>query len=278
MSGAGALGAALVAGFLRVPPLWGVPVALALLVGLLICINPPRAVRVEHVLLARWTPFAIGVASSLVMLYAWGSLQQMPLRQDERAYVLQAELFAAGRWTDPPPPILQFFEQPHVLVTPALASEYPPGNSLILTPGVWLHAPGLIPVLLLGLSGGLVFGLTRRVVRGGLGPWVAVLAWIGWIGLTGSKEWPRPFLRVGHHDVRPVARGMVGSLAVARAARAGLARSIGGRHRVGSDYAPADHAGVCHPNRNTRHHHGGAQAFSGASSGTLPRWARWCWL
>jgi hypothetical protein len=189
---AGALGAALTAGLLGLPTWWRVPAVMAVAVIVSLWAKPPRASRLERLLLARWTPAVIAVASAGVMWYQWGSLRQAPLRQDEAAYLFQARLFASGHWADPSPPILGFFEQPHVLVTPALASEYPPGNSLILTPGVLLHAPGLIPVLLLGLSGGLVFALTREVVRGGWGPWAALLAWLGWIGVTGHDTWVRP--------------------------------------------------------------------------------------
>jgi hypothetical protein len=165
---------------------------IALILGVFLWANPPRATHVERVLLAGWTPVVIAVVSMSAMWYAWGSLREIPVWRDEGAYLLQADLFAAGHWADPAPPMVRFFEQPHVLVTPVLASEYPPGHSLMLTPGVWLHAPGLIPILLLGLSGGLVFALTRDVVRGGLGPWAALLAWIGWIGLEGHDTWPRP--------------------------------------------------------------------------------------
>src|SRR3954447_3871289 len=62
--------------------------------------------------------------------YVWGSLHQLPRYHDEAAYLLQAQIFAAGKWTAPAPPIPEFFEQAHTLVTPVRAAKYPPGTAL----------------------------------------------------------------------------------------------------------------------------------------------------
>jgi hypothetical protein len=63
-----------------------------------------------------------------------------------------------------------------------LAAKYPPGFSLALVPGLWLGLPGLMPVLLTGLSGGLLFALARRVAN----PAVALLTWAGWFVAPGA--------------------------------------------------------------------------------------------
>lgn len=127
-------------------------------------------------LLSRWTPAALGAVNGILALFVWGSLDAVPVVHDEAAYLLQAGLFARGRWALPSPPIPEFFEQMHVLVVPALASKYPPGHSLALAPWAWLGVPGLLPVLLAASTGALVFALARRVA----GPVVAALTWALW--------------------------------------------------------------------------------------------------
>jgi hypothetical protein len=106
-----------------------------------------------------------------------GTLRPVAVIHDEAAYLLQAQIFARGHWTAPAPPLPAFFEQLEVLVSPVVASKYWPGESLLLTPGVWLGIPILVPVLLTGLTGALIFALARRVA----GAWVAVLTWLTWI-------------------------------------------------------------------------------------------------
>src|SRR5260370_11675979 len=103
-----------------------------------------------------------GVVTALLTWWVWGSLDQVAVFHDEAAYLLQAKIFASGRWAAPARPLPEFFEQFHVLVTPVFASKYWPGHSLLMVPGVWLGLPGLVPVLLSGLTGALCFGLARR--------------------------------------------------------------------------------------------------------------------
>lgn len=134
----------------------------------------PRSWRL---LVSSGAPFAVGVLTACLTWWTWGSLSPIPVVHDESAYLLQARIFASGRWTAPGRPLPEFFEQVHVFVTPVLASKYPPGHSLALVPGVWLGLPGLVPVLLAGLSGALVFMLARRLVG-----WpVAALTWLFWM-------------------------------------------------------------------------------------------------
>jgi 4-amino-4-deoxy-L-arabinose transferase-like glycosyltransferase len=133
-------------------------------------------------LAGRAAPALFGLASSLLYGWIWGSLDGVPTVHDEAAYVLQAKLFAAGEWTAPPPPFPEFFEQIHVFVTPFLASKYPPGHSIALTPGIWLGLPGLMSIVLSGVAGALVFLLARRLAN----PWVALAAWFVWTSAPGD--------------------------------------------------------------------------------------------
>ena len=132
--------------------------------------------RVERVLNSRWAPATAALLSGVLSLWLWGSLSRTPVIHDESAYLLQAELFAHLRWTAPAPPIPAFFEQLHVLVDHVLASKYPPGNSLILAPGVLIGLPGLPIVILNACASALMFVLARRL-GGGI---VALLTWVVW--------------------------------------------------------------------------------------------------
>jgi dolichyl-phosphate-mannose-protein mannosyltransferase len=150
-----------------------------LVAGTLILVRQRAAIRLEPssgLLGSAWAPVALGVASAALSWWIWGSLRQVPVISDEAAYLFQAKLFAMGRWTATSPPLAEFFEQPNLLLTPAFASKYPPGHSLLLSLGVLVGLPGLVPVLCVGLTGGLLFALARRVA----GPWVALTAWLLW--------------------------------------------------------------------------------------------------
>src|SRR6202022_1176970 len=80
-----------------------------------------------RVLKSRYAPVVVGLTWAAVAWFTWGSLRPMPLDHDEAAYLLQAEIFAQGRWAAAAPPLPEFFGQAHVLVTPVLAAKYPPG-------------------------------------------------------------------------------------------------------------------------------------------------------
>jgi hypothetical protein len=104
----------------------------------------------------------------------------VPQIQDEAAYLLQAGIFARGRWTEAARPLPEFFAQMHVFTTPFLASKYPPGTSLFLTPFVLLDFTALGPMILAAATGALIFLLARRITNGP----VALLTWLFWS--TGS--------------------------------------------------------------------------------------------
>jgi hypothetical protein len=137
---------------------------------------PTITERVTRFVSSSAAPVVCGVISAVIAWWVWGSLNQIPVYHDETAYLLQAKLFASGRWAAPGPPLPEFFEQYHVLVTPVFAAKYWPGHALLMVPGVWLGLAGLVPVLLSGLTGALCFALARRVA----GPWVAAGAWFFW--------------------------------------------------------------------------------------------------
>lgn len=120
----------------------------------------------------------VGILSALAIWWVWAAIHPLPLIEDEVSYVLQSRIFASGHWTVPSPPAPDFFQQPHVLTTPAVASKYAPGHALLMSIGSLFGAPMLVPLLLTALTGALLFALARRVAN----EWVALLAWIVWIG------------------------------------------------------------------------------------------------
>ncbi|HUQ79871.1 MAG TPA: glycosyltransferase family 39 protein [Gemmatimonadaceae bacterium] len=122
-------------------------------------------------------PVIIGVITTLVTWWLWGSLSATPYVHDEVALLLQAKIFAQFRWAAPSPPLPEFFEQFHVFVTPTLAPKYPPGHALLMVPGIWLGMPGLMSILLSGLTGAMLFILARRYSNG----IVAIVTWFIWL-------------------------------------------------------------------------------------------------
>jgi Dolichyl-phosphate-mannose-protein mannosyltransferase len=139
---------------------------------------------------ARWFPLAVGLVTAVFMTWMWGGLDQVALIHDEAAYLLQARIYAGGHWTAPGLPLPEFFEQYHVFVTPILVPKYPPGHAMLMVPGIWLELPGLMPMLLLGLCGALVFEVARRLTN----PWVGLLAWFLWMTAPGIMDFDPGYL------------------------------------------------------------------------------------
>ncbi len=148
------------------------------------------ATSLERALAARFAPMVVAALTALFLAWLWGSLTQPAAIHDEAAYLLQARLYAAGQITAPAPPLPEFFEQYHVLVTPRLVPKYPPGHALALVPGIWLGLPGLMPLLLCGLAGGLLFALGRQI----RGVWVGALAWAVWLTSPNDNLWRCTYL------------------------------------------------------------------------------------
>jgi hypothetical protein len=139
---------------------------------------------------SRWFLLVVCVATAAFMAWLWGGLDQMAVIHDEAAYLLQAKLYASGHWTVAGRPLPEFFEQYHVLVTPRLTPKYFPGHALMLVPGIWLGLPGLMPVVMLGVCGALVFSVASRLSN----PWVALFAWMLWLTAPGVLEFMPSYL------------------------------------------------------------------------------------
>ena len=138
-------------------------VVLVLLLAIVALRWPPAGRRLDALQRApAVAPLAVALAAGLITFRAWGSLNPLPTVGDEVAYLLQASLLAEGRIAGDAPPVPEFFEQAHVLVTPTLAPKYPLGFALALVPGVLIGASALVPLLLTGLTGALLFVLCRR--------------------------------------------------------------------------------------------------------------------
>lgn len=145
---------------------------LVLLVCTMAIRSAPRAgtrwvASAEALLAHPAAPLVAALASGLVVAWVGGwTMHPVPVYHDERAYLLQAELFARGEWRGMAAPLPEFFTQLHLFVTPYLASKYPLGNSLFLAPFAAMHAPGLGPIVFGAIAGGLVFALARRAAGG----------------------------------------------------------------------------------------------------------------
>jgi len=146
--------------------------------------------RFEARLAGASVPVVAGLVSAAVTLVVWGSLHEPGVIHDEQAYVVQSEIFASFEWSGPTPPVPPFFEQPHVFVEPHVAAKYPPGHSLALVPGIWLGLPGLMPAVLAGLSGGLIFTIVRRLFD----PSLALMVWALWSTSNATLFWQASYL------------------------------------------------------------------------------------
>jgi hypothetical protein len=169
---------------------------------------PRLSLGATRVLSSPWVGVVVGLVTAAFMTWLWGGLNQVAVIHDEAAYLLQARIYASGHWSAPGLPLPEFFEQYHVFVTPILTPKYPPGHALMLIPGIWLGLPGLMPVLLLGLCGALVFEVARRLTN----PWIGLLAWLLWMTAPGIMDFGPTYLS----ETTSSALWMLGWLALLR--------------------------------------------------------------
>lgn len=138
--------------------------------------------RLEAWLNSVWPLFVAALVTSLVVTVVWGGLRPYPVMHDEWAYWAQAGQYSHLRWSVPAPPIPEFFEQFYLLTTPVFAAKYPPGHALSIAAGFGLGLPALMPILMNGAAGALVFALARRLGGARLAGVTLVL----WLGAAGT--------------------------------------------------------------------------------------------
>ena len=85
--------------------------------------SAPSLAPILEPLEGRAAPVIIGVITTVVTWWLWGTLSATPYVHDEVALLLQAKIFASFRLAAPSPPLPEFFEQFHVFVTPTLAPK-----------------------------------------------------------------------------------------------------------------------------------------------------------
>jgi len=91
----------------------------------------------------RWLACALVAATSLACSIAARALRgpSLPHSHDDYAYLLAADTFAHGRLANPPHPLAAHFETMHVLQSPKYVAKFPPGQGVVLVPGLvgaWL--------------------------------------------------------------------------------------------------------------------------------------------
>ncbi len=77
--------------------------------------------------------FLFPIVLRLILLPVYGP--PAPIISDEYAYLLQADTFASGRLTNPPPALPEHFTSVYVLAQPTYNAEYQPGQGLVLAAG-----------------------------------------------------------------------------------------------------------------------------------------------
>jgi hypothetical protein len=143
-------------------------------------IEPRRVVAREGVLAV-----LLAVASMLLVYTTWGGLDRPGLYYDEKAFVLQARIYAGLGWAEPSPPVPSLWEQVHVFTEPHFASRYPPGYPAVLAHGAAIGMPGLVQVLLTGATAALLFLFAARLV----GRWTAFVGTARWISAPIDSIW-----------------------------------------------------------------------------------------
>jgi Dolichyl-phosphate-mannose-protein mannosyltransferase len=178
----------------RIPALLAC-LSVVLACGLLVRLLPRDADAFDAIWAPLRSPFApllIGVFAAVIAFLAAPerTLHRTPIIQDEWAYLLQARLLASGRWVAPGRPLPYVFCEILTFVTPMVAGKYTPGMPLALVPGVWLGAPGLMPLVLTAVTAAGMFAIARRVA----GEIVAILTVVLWLTLVPTLRWQGTYM------------------------------------------------------------------------------------
>lgn len=102
-------------------------------------------------------PFRSILLVGLVLLYVvlqncWKGKIPEPTTYDELAYLLSAETFLQGQWTNQTPTGWEHFETIHVTLSPSYHGKYQPGMGMMLALGQWVfrhHYAGVVLALVL---------------------------------------------------------------------------------------------------------------------------------
>lgn len=119
---------------------------------------------------ARPLVFQIVGAGTIVLvatLVGWLGLQHFPNSGDEYDYLYQADTLLAGRLSNPPHPLQEFFQTSHVVERDGrIFGVFPPGWPLILAAAALVRFPAwVVAPLFSGALFVLTFQLSRRVTR-----------------------------------------------------------------------------------------------------------------
>ncbi len=94
-------------------------------------------------------PIGLTLLATVLLSVSWSVFRHRPLLVDSIVQLFQAKIFASGRISAPVPAIPAFFMSQHMLFDSGRwYSQYPPGHSALLLPGVVAGAPWLVPILL----------------------------------------------------------------------------------------------------------------------------------
>ena len=132
--------------------------------------------------------FCLGSGLSILLCYLYFNFTYF--EPDTVSYLFQAKLFARGKICAEAPPEFGFSSSPHInILNGKWYSKYPFGNALMLTLGVFVKAPWLIPALATGLAIVLLYLIVREVYDSKVALLAAVLGLISPATLGMGSTW-----------------------------------------------------------------------------------------